>query len=360
MIDWVTAKLPCRNSLKTGCVAKLDKDGNVEWLSQTWLPVEGSYSSNIQIKALTENTIQISGNPTKWLQGHNLFGTNNLQWLISKFYLDLHETLSDDGLNPTMQDYDLIERGAYTVSRVDINETWHLANQLEVKAWLRSAGQKVSMPYRGRGVFSGDTLYWGKGSKYFFLKGYSKGDEINSKKSNFPHELKTPSMLEYADKALRLELTLCSNFLRQSHLNLPCNWSHDTARMLLLSHIRTLEMSDNFKLSDEVLSSLPTRLKLYYKAWLYGDDLRLELSRPTYYRVRKELKNYGVDISMVRDVDQPVDNVIPLIRVLEAQPVGIPYWAFEQGLVVAPEHEKPMFASNDETASTDKATFIAL
>ena len=29
-------------------------------------------------------------------------------------------------------------------------------------AWIRSAGEKMSMPYRGKGVFSGDTLYWGK------------------------------------------------------------------------------------------------------------------------------------------------------------------------------------------------------
>ena len=58
MIDWVTAKLPCRNDLKTGCVAKLDSEGNVEWLSQSWLPVEGSYSSNFMIKSLTPDTIK--------------------------------------------------------------------------------------------------------------------------------------------------------------------------------------------------------------------------------------------------------------------------------------------------------------
>ena len=36
----------------------------------------------------------------------------------------------------------------------------------------------------------------------------------------------------------------------------------------------------------------------------------------------------------LRDVDKEPSNVIPLIRVLEAQPVGIPDWAIEQGLVV--------------------------
>ena len=31
-------------------------------------------------------------------------------------------------------------------------------NRAEVLAWIRSAGEKMSMPYRGKGVFSGDTF----------------------------------------------------------------------------------------------------------------------------------------------------------------------------------------------------------
>ena len=92
-------------------------------------------------------------------------------------------------------------------------------------------------------------------------------------------------------------------------------------------------MSNNFKLSDKIVDSLPRKLRTYYKLWLHGEDLRLELSKPTYYRIRKQLKEYDIDISLLRDVDKPSDNVIPLIRVLEAQPVGIPDWAYEQGLV---------------------------
>ena len=225
------------------------------------------------------------------------------------------------------------QEGRYTVSRVDINETWLLKNRAEVMAWIRSAGEKVSMPYRGKGVFSGDTLYWGKGSKYFYLKCYSKGDEINSKKSNFPNALRIPEMLEYADCALRLELVLCSKALREWHLNMPCNWLLDTPKMLLTSHVRSLEMSSQFMLSDDVLDTLPRKLRTYYRDWLHGYDLRQELSSTTFYRIRKQLKEYDIDIALVRDVEKPLNNVIPLVRVLEAEPVGIPDWAYEKGLV---------------------------
>ena len=333
MIDWVTAKLPCDNDLRTGCVAKLDAEGNVEWLSESWLPVEGSYSSNFMVKSLTPQTIVISGNPAKWLQGHNLFGTNDLKRLMWLFFLSLHESLAEDGLNPTIEQLERIENGEYTVSRVDINETWHLKDQYDVKAWIRAAGQKMHMPRRGKGVFSGDTLYWGKGSKYFYLKCYSKGDEINSKKSNFPQELRTPEMLQYADKALRLELVLCSKALREFQINRPCVWTPETARMLLLSHVRGLEMSNNFRLSSNIVQGMPSGLRLAYFSWLSGVDLRAELPKNTFYRYRRRLKEYDIDIALVRDLDKPADNVIPLIRVLEAEPVGIPDWAYEQNLV---------------------------
>ena len=41
-------------------------------------------------------------------------------------------------------------------------------------------------------------------------------------------------------------------------------------KMLLLTHVRSLEMSNNFVLNDDVLDALPTKLRLYYKAWLQG------------------------------------------------------------------------------------------
>lgn len=343
MIDWVTAKLPCRNTLRTGGIIKHDANGEIEWVSQSWLPVQGSHDSSIVIKPMTENTIQISGNPAKWLQGHNLFGTNDLKWLMARFFSSLHEVLCDDGLRPTIDQLDLIEDGKYTISRVDINETWHLKDQSEVMAWIRGASDKIALARRGRGVFSGDTLYWGKQKKdnFWYLKCYSKGDEINSKKSNFPAVLRTPEMLEYADKALRIEMTIASKALREWEINMPCNWFPNQGKLILLDHIGKLEMSSNFRLDDGVLNGLPSRMKMAYLAWVHGEDLRSFLPKNTFYRYRRELKQYDIDIALVRDVEKPIDNVVPLIKILEAKPVGIPYWAFEQDLVIAPEHERP-------------------
>lgn len=333
MIDWITAEVRCNNSLKTGCLAKINPAGEVDWVSQSWLPVVGSYESNIMIKPLSDSVIMISGNPAKFLQGHNLFGTNDLVYLFNKAFAVIHELLADDGLTPTTSQLNDIENGKYHLTRVDINETWHLKDGNEVKAWIRAAGEKMNMPYRGKGVFSGDTLYWGKGSKYWFMKCYHKGDEILRKKSNFPDDLKTVEMLDYADKSLRLELVLCSKFLRSTLLCNAYLWEKETARMLLLEYIKKFEMSDNFMISDDVLASLPNKLKTYYLLWLHGEDVRKHVSKPTFYRIRKQLKAYGIDIALLRDKEREVNNVIPLVKYLEAEPVGVPSWAYKKGLV---------------------------
>ena len=199
-------------------------------------------------------------------------------------------------------------------------------------SWIRSAGDKTVLARRGRGVFAGDTLYYGKNSRRWSLKMYSKGHELQKRKLS--KELDIPELKEFAEKALRIELTLRSLELKDRGLHFAKRWTPDFAIMLLMEAVGKLEMSNNFSLNDDKLALLKPRLRLAYKAWLRGDDLRQDLPKMTYYRYRKELLEFGIDIANVQDVDKPLDNVVPLVRVLEALPASIPDWAYEKKLVV--------------------------
>ena len=333
MIDWVTAKLICNhdpNKLSEGLVASLDRDGNTEWLVHKKVTVEGSYSTKIQIQSLTDTQIYISGNPTKFLQGHNLFGSNDLVSIMGKFFDELLKR-EELGLCPDPFQYANIKDGHYELSRVDVNETWHLNNQKDVLAWIRSVGETAYLKHRGAGQFSGDTAYFGKDSRRWALKCYSKGLEIQKKDRRLATELAIPEMIEYAQKALRIEGVTRQLELKRRSLHIASNWDIDTAEELLLEYISKLEMSDVYMLKDDVLDSLPPRLRLTYQAWLNGDDLKQILPNGTYYRSKSGLQKYGIDISTKPPKEK--NNVIPLIRVLEAKPVGIPDWAYEKNLV---------------------------
>ena len=117
MIDWVTMRVNCEHEgiICNGSVVKVSKDNEIEWTSTSWLPVVGSHDSSIVIRSVTDSTIEISGNPAKWLQGHNLFGTNDLNalcWLFLNKLIKIPELK----LKPTVTQMKYIKDGIYTIS----------------------------------------------------------------------------------------------------------------------------------------------------------------------------------------------------------------------------------------------------
>ncbi len=77
---------------------------------------------------------------------------------------------------------------------------------------------------------------------------------------------------------------------------------------------------------------MPNKLRSTYTLWSEGHDLRSMISKSTYYRHRIDLKEYGINIDL-RPESTNKTNVVPLVKILEAVPADIPYWAFEKGLV---------------------------
>lgn len=336
MIDWVTAVLPCTHDsskLSAGLVASISATGDIEWTVQKALSVEGSHSTTIQIRSLTDKTIQISGNPAKWLQGHNIFGTDDLVYLVNKFFTELLlKNGLELGLSPDCFQLERICLGAYQLLRVDINHSWLLDSRSSVLAWLRAAGNCARLKRRGAGQYASETLYFGKSSRRWAVKCYSKGHEINAKGHKLPKELQIPELLDFAEKALRIELVIRSMGLKYLNLDTAKDWSKDLPKMLLFQLVLDdLELSDNMPLPDEMLRIIPLRQRHIYVLWKDGEDLRAMLSKSAFYRWRKLMLEHGIDISLLQEKEK--SNVIPLIRYLEAVPAEIPQWAYDKNLV---------------------------
>ena len=338
MIDWVTGKfwithnpevLRSGQSIRTKIVDGVE---TIEYDIANRLSVKGSHDATITIRSHTDNTVEISGNPAKFLQGHNVFGTNDLKYLVAKM-IDKLCMIDELELKPTDIEYENIQEGKYHLSRVDVNEHFAFPSAQVARAWLRAAGNSANMKFRGAGLFKEGTLYF-EGKRYI-PKIYFKYDEINSKDKShrLPDELlQIPELIEYAEKSLRFEIKILSTQLKDWYLHLGCNWDADTATMLINDQfISKLQLSANMPIENEVIESLPKNLRLTYTAWINGEDLRQVLSRPTFYRYRTRLMEYGIDISIVKDKEQ--SNVVPMIRYLEAVPMGIPDWAYQKGLV---------------------------
>jgi len=297
-----------------------DNPSGIDWFFTKPLPVVGSHDANVRIKTSAFNgqddtgrELHIDGNLAKFFQGHNLFGSHDIVGLVSAF-MDHLCGIPQLGLCPTDFQRQLWRNGNFQLGRVDITSMYRLKDRNDVLSWLATAEHTTTMNYRGRGQLTkGSTLYYGKTSRYWSLKFYSKGQEVLAK----GHELSLslPSrdlLLEYAQPALRCELTL--------------------------RYMQGLNMSDVRTLPAEALSSLPSGCRLAYQTWVEGHDLKAMLAHRTFYRYRRMLMEHGVDIATVQPRENA--NVVKLYRVLEAVPMDVPDWARGTPLFFEPDANK--------------------
>lgn len=370
MIDWLTFVVPlsCSAGLNTGQVASITPDGSIEWTCAKRVPLVGSYDQRMFLRpvevdlldvskrgvpgslggarefaraaVLSRSLVEISGCPAKFLQGHNVFGSDDICGLAAAVVRRACDLL---GLSASPVEMRSIERGAFLLRRVDLTESYVLPSRSDVLAWIkaaervgrlgtrkdRSVGQFARV--RGRGLFDESTLNFGQGSQYWWLKFYAKGVELEAAKHRLPESLVLrEQLLEYAQPLLRCEVQLNSKQLARLGLRYGSSWSAVSAADVWREHVEQVNMTGDSAVPDSTLEALPKRLRPVFLAWKSGADLSSIYPRTTLFRYRKELLNFAVDISTpyMAPGELPRSNVVPLRRVLEAVPVvGPPAWA---------------------------------
>ena len=343
MIDWVSAKVPLRHSetLDDGRSIQIDADGAVKFDSPLWKSIAGSYSSSLQIKTCETDHegngshISISGNPVKWIQGHNIFGTDDLCGLVNETMFRICSILK---ISPTLDDIQAWRQGDFSLSRIDINGMYALGSRSNVNAWINAAAA-TARTRMGVGIINGGTCYWGKHSSRWALKCYSKGEEIRKKGHQLPPELSLTRLAEYADDKLRLELVLRQKELKKLGLATGSAWENVEVMGIYDFYREKLQTSEQ-KLADKSILSLPSCVRGTYQLWSDGHDYRQILSQRTYYRHRRQLLRHGIDISVPKTNSS--GNVVPLIRVLEAVPDGVPDWAEGTNLLFEPHKRRKL------------------
>lgn len=335
MIDWVTAALPCLHSpLNAGKVLKIDPNGEIEWQTSCRIQVEGSHAQGISVRSVggdgqgMATHLLLSGNPAKFLQGHNIFGSDDLVSLVFDAFTAICCRLD---VMPSVADLESVRSGAYRISIVDINQSFELPTRSDVLAWIRAAEYK-SKTRHGRPQMKGGTIYWGKHSQRWTLKAYSKGEEIEAAKHRLPEALLDTPLAKWANNKLRMELRLKSKELEKLGIEIAADLTPVRARQLYGEYVGRLDMKEQIALSTEEHLKLPQRLRGTYALWRNGEDLRSTLPKATYYRHRKAFLEHGIDIAL-RQESLDRSNVVPLIRILHAEPAGIPEWAFSSGLI---------------------------
>lgn len=342
MIDWFRGSVPFPHyPLPAGKVLSIEQDGTMDWEIVKKTDVRGSYESNLKVRSAggdgygMATHLDIDGNITKFVQGHNLFGTNDLNAILLEAFRKIYEFCSDDlsGWSYPEMTGQRIKRGDYLVKSVDINEMFEVGNDESVEAWLHAAEMRA-VKRAGRATSRKGTVYLGQHSRRWGMKFYNKFRELEQggKGHKLPADLQETPLLEWSKGKLRAELRLLSMELKDQGITHGRHLSVERVEEVFAHYMGRVEMCKQATLVDRELMELPRTVASTYQLWRQGANLRSMLPQNTFYRHRRVLKEHGIDINLP-PADPATSNVVPMLRVIEAKPVPIPSWAYEKRLV---------------------------
>jgi len=337
MIDWLDVSIDLLHEpLPAGRVLSIDPTGAIDWETSKRIEVKGSYDSKVYFRSQggdgtgRATELYMSGNPSKFMQGHNVFGTEDICALVAGSLRKASQQF------PFSCDLAIqaAKRGDFRVKRIDITRSFQFANRKEVRAVL--AYLAVNTRSRmGRPQTRGTTVYHGMGSRRWSLMWYCKGDEVN-KRGRIPGELDDTPIKAFADNLLRAELKLLSKELTQREITHGHQLTPAKLQDIYADYFGRIHMNAQAKIPSDELVHMRRCIRDTYLLWQNGIDVIGTMSEATFYRHRADLLAYGVDIAIPRQESQ--SNVVPLFRQVTGSPVGVPDWAYESGLVFDPNH----------------------
>jgi hypothetical protein len=302
-------------------VLAVDSDGVLQWKTSKSVIHGGSYETSVNIKS-DGHRITFSGNVSRFGRSDNLFG-----FCLFRCIERINSILETYALPPFTigSRIEYVNRGsvryAWTgarISRIDLTANYSSGSVENAHSVLQFLGSQHAGRHEGRVLGQGETVAWGVGSRRQYWKCYIKHLEL------IRHGCEDQRLIGFCrDLGLvRLEGTLRSNALNE----LGCaflgdylsGWAMGQLVRLFDEHAAVMDRAE--KTTDD-LDSLPRHLRATARDYLAGMDVTGTLSRATFYRHRKELLSFGIDIS--------VRNVAPFkprVHVIQLSPVSAPSW----------------------------------
>jgi len=331
MLDWYSGLIGYdASNMKLGIIYEVDPDGVKVWSVEPWKKAKGSYESSVQVKRdsstkrmreVTEELIQgaelyggslgkscppvvlkMSGNPVKFLQGHNVFGpgVDQVNEVLQAFVRALPVEL-----RPV--DADIEGLPVRYSSRFDINVMVDLGSHSIVHDWLNHAEKESTTGHKhhvkgfggesqGDGLVGGKTVVWGPKSRRWSMKAYCKFCELEK---HPPVDFDLYKMArEFVESQLRLELTLRRPEIKKLE-------SDEVYQILGMNESLVWEFMEKIKFSVieahlvDARPGLKPAVKNVLTLWLAGYDMKNHLPHNTFYRHRRVIMSeVGVDISL--------------------------------------------------------------
>lgn len=329
--DWVSIYQTHAKTLPVladGCFVKYDADGAHEFTTLRKLRIEGSHESSIFIRC-DGNTVWFEGNVSKFGRQDNVFGytfhecIERINALLGTF--GLPPFTAGQRMEAVRHKGDDCAEWIWTgarITRVDVTENFAAGSKENAYHFMRFlAGQQASRLKTG--VYGeGETVDFGRNSKYVYSKAYLKGPELikHARKLKDPDNARQRAYDPYLEPLaawcssiglVRFETTYKARYLTQQNLHYLGAFDMNQLELDFAERKSVFTRAD---CDVDQLTDLEPKTLAMYRMWQAGDDITSKCSRATFYRLRARLLPYGVDIAIKSNVlkFQPKTRVITL------------------------------------------------
>lgn len=323
-VDWVTIRQEFPKGgvpvLNDGRIMSIDSDGAIDWQVDRRFSAEGSFDSRCQVRS-DGLVVEFSGNIARFNRRDNLFGYDwpetirRINALTNLYSLPPFSS----GKLYRFADHGWTWTGA-KVSRIDVTCNYACGSENGLEAVIGALSGHHVGRLKGSLTPDGATIEYGRGSKYVYGKAYAKHVELQKHRSRKSGAHVDDDVISFCKShgVLREEFTFKSRYLTQNGLSYLGAITHGA---LVDAYLQRSQFRRFHMVKYESFEDMPRHLRATYVSWRNGWP-QGSISKATFYRHRKQLLAYGVDISVPSNV-----RTLPLrVRMVDVAALEAPDW----------------------------------
>lgn len=325
-----------------GRIFSVDADGVVKWETGSKIKHKGSFETSVNVVS-DGYRVSISGNVGRFGRADNLFGYSVAECvqiaskLAAVFGLP---PFTDSAPRPIVAklaalpsaEYPVARMAAYTkaaghegfaatgavITRVDLTCNFSAGTSQGCTQLMRYLAGFKMRQHPPRSYYDSG-VSWGEKSKYWYAKIYDKASDYIRHRSA-DHTLHDARLYQFIKESGtgRLEVELKSRYLRQNNLWRITQWDNEMQAKVYALFTDPI----NGEVNVDSFLEIPGRAGELALAWRDGADLKKRLSKNTYYKYRRELLGYNIDIAVVSNIER----LKTKINVVNLSPLLMPDW----------------------------------
>jgi II/X family phage/plasmid replication protein len=303
MIDYIDAVVPMQNNglIRDGYKTIIKGDGTRKKVN-FWKKVPGRNGSSVKLRSIDKKRVQIIGNPAKFIQGQNVYGSDDLAALGCKLFADIAKQLK---IKPTKKNRRQWARGDFDIRTLDVTYNFVLPSQSTVCEWLNKAavslgsGKQLITLHRASSVSYFESLYLGKSSHYIGVKFYNKYLQMIKEKKKRGEPNADPVLDELVKSSkglLRCEMRFYHDYLKKHGLTKAGVLTPEVLQDHFKAKLERMHLGSSKILPAKDLEGLNNSQRLAYQLWLKGGDVKGGMKPLTFERICKKLAGLGVNI----------------------------------------------------------------